>query len=108
MPVAGTPRRAPPPLVAQGAEVAVGVPVETGFEAEPLGVEAPSFAEGVDVDEAPEIGQAPELFLQGDLQVVAGHRFMEGQRLEVVERPGVEGEGVHPVVAGASTVELRA
>src|SRR5688572_6026772 len=56
-----------PHLVGEAAEVAVGVGVEAGLEAEALRVQRPAFHEGADPRGPPERGQAFELALQGDL-----------------------------------------
>ena len=54
----------PPHLVAQPAEVAVGVLVEADLEAEPLGVQAPAFDERRGVREAAKRRQPGQLLLQ--------------------------------------------
>src|SRR5205823_6744581 len=76
-----------PHLVRQASEVVVRIGVEAGLEAEPLAIKAPALAERGDIREAAEIRQVAELAAERDLQVVAGHRLVQRQRLEVVQRP---------------------
>ena len=89
-----------PHLVSEPAEVVVRIGVEAGLEAEPFGVEPPAFAERRDVREAAEVRQVLQLAAEGDLQMMSRHRLVQRERLEVVQRTGLELVRVHPVNAG--------
>ena len=67
-------------LHVEAAEVAEAVVVvDAGFVSEPLCVERPALAIGGKGDEPPKEGKLLLLHLQGDLEVVPGHRLVVGQ-----------------------------
>ena len=93
-----------PHLVGEPAEVAVRVFVEAHLEAETLGVETPALAVGADSEVASELGQV-EFLGERDLQVMAGHRLVQGERFQGVERAILQAVGVHPVAARLVGIE---
>ena len=85
----------PPHFHREPAEVAVGIFVETGFQAQSFGIEGPAFDKGGEIAEPAKRRHAVEFLLQRQLQVMARHGFVEGKRFEIVERPTLEVVGVH-------------
>ena len=91
----------PPHLVAQAAKIAVGILVEANLQPQALSIQRPALHEGGEAVEAAEIGQTGQLLLQGKLEVVAGHRFVQRQGFDLVQRPGLEVVGIDIIKAGA-------
>ena len=83
-------------LVGQLAEPAGRIAIDGAeFMAERLRIERPPLCEGGRREHAPELRQVLRLARDGRLQVVAGQRLVEHQRLDVVPELGLGSVGVH-------------
>lgn len=61
------------------AEAVVRGFIEIEFVAEPLGIESPALDKGAEVEVATEFGVLSVFLGEGDLEVVTGDRFVEGE-----------------------------
>ena len=93
----------PPHLIGQPSVVAVRIGVEPGFQAEALGIQAPSLDEGGEAFETAEFGQI-QFLLQRDLQVMPRHGLVQRQGLQFVQGPAGQVVGVDVVGTGAGAV----
>ena len=74
---------------ADRAEQAALVGVQPGFRGELLGVQAPALREYGEAAPALQRGQAGEQLQAGELQVMPGHRFVEGYYFDAHRSPAV-------------------
>ena len=89
-----------PHLVGQPPEPLIGVAIDSHLAAEFLCIQTPALDEGADVGLAAEHRHALRLLAQRDLQMMAGHGFVQGQGRQLIEPPLVELVGVDHVAAG--------
>ena len=81
------------------------VGVQPGFLGELLGVQAPALREHGEAALALEGGQVGEQLKAGELQMMPGHRFVEGHHLEVPSGAGGGLLGVEPERPGPPAVQ---
>ena len=91
----------------QVAEAARRILVQADLGAEGFGIQRPTFAVGHEPERTAKLGQLAEFDRPRDLQVVAGHGFVGGQRFHRPARGGFPGGGVGVEPTRARTVERR-
>ncbi len=96
-----------PHLVGEAAEVIIRRVVHAHFDAEFLGVEAPSLSESVRIELLAELRCILDLVGERPLQVMAGNAFVQRQRDELVKGTGLERIGIDPVLTAARPSRRR-
>ena len=90
---------------ADRAEQAAIVGIQPGFLGELLGVQAPSLGEHGKAALALKGGEAGEQLKAGELQMMPGHRFVEGHHFDVPAGAGGGSLGVEPERPGPPAVQ---